>query len=78
MPDPIPQLNKFSLDIELQSISFGQSPYLETQDGKRYTIGATLNESYTIKEITREFILLSKDGELGRYYFNEKSSLSLP
>ena len=62
MPDPFPQLNKFSLDIELQSISFSQSPYLETQDGKRYTIGAILNESYTIKEITREFILLSKDG----------------
>ena len=72
------KINKFSLDIELQSISFGQSPYLETQDGKRYTIGATLNESYTIKEINREFILLSKDGELGRYYFNEQSSLSLP
>ena len=64
------QINEFDPGINLQSVSFGEAVYLETQDGKRYTIGATLGEGYTIKEINREFILLSKDGELGRYYFN--------
>ena len=67
----IPEINKFDIDIRIQSVSFGKSPYLETHDNKRYIIGATLGE-YTIKEITREFILLSKDGELGRYYFNKE------
>ena len=64
-----PKINKFELDVDIQSVSFGKSPYLETHEGKRYTIGAALGD-YTIKEINREFILLSKDGELGRYYFN--------
>ena len=66
-----PEMNKFELDVKIQSVSFGQSPYIETHDNKRYIIGATLGE-YTIKEINREFILLSKDGQLGRYYFNKE------
>ena len=66
-----PEINKFELDVDIQSVSFGKSPYLETHEGKRYTIGAALGD-YTIKEINREFILLSKEGELGRYYFNAK------
>ncbi len=66
-----PKINKFELDVDIQSVSFGKSPYLETHEGKRYIVGAALGE-YTIKEINREFILLSKDGELGRYYFNQQ------
>ena len=68
------EINKFDPNINLQSVSFGEAVYLETQDGKRYTIGAILGDSYTIKEINREFILLSKDGELGRYYFNDRKT----
>ncbi len=66
-----PEMNEFELDVKIQSVSFGKSPYIETHDNKRYIVGATLGE-YTIKEITREFILLSKDGKLGRYYFNKE------
>ena len=69
-----PKINKFELDVDIQSVSFGKLPYLETHEGKRYTIGASLGD-YTIKEISREFILLSKDGELGRYYFNAKPTM---
>ena len=67
-----PPIKRFGLDIAVQSISFGTSPYLETEDGKRYTIGATIDGGYTIKEINREFILLLKEGELGRFYFAAK------
>ena len=63
------QIKELKLDVGLQSVSFGESPYLETQEGKRYTIGALIDD-YVIKEINREFILLSKEGVLGRYYFN--------
>ena len=64
------QIKELKLDVGLQSVSFGESPYLETQEGKRYTIGALIDDDYVIKEINREFILLSKEGVLGRYYFN--------
>ena len=72
-----PPINKFTPDIALQSISFGKSPYLETQDGKRYTIGAVIGDGYIIKEINRKYILLSKNGELGHYYFNTDKSPTL-
>jgi len=64
------EIKELKLDIDLQAISFGALPYLEMQDGRRYTVGARLDNGYTLKEINRSFILLSKDGELGRYYFN--------
>ena len=73
-----PQIKKFELEIAVQSISFGESPYLETLDGKRYIVGAVLDGNYIIKEINRMFILLSKDGEIGRYYFNAKASSDSP
>ena len=73
-----PQIKKFEIDIAIQSISFGESPYLETLDGKRYIVGAVLDGNYIIKEINRMFILLSKDGEIGRYYFNKQASPSAP
>lgn len=71
-----PKIKRIKIDAVLQSVSFGKSPYLETQDGKRYTVGAVIDDDYVIKEINRKFILLSKDGELGRYYFNSQSPMS--
>ena len=67
-----PPIKKFGLSLGIQSISFGVSPYLQTEDGKRYTVGAIIDDGYTIKEINREFILLLKGGELGRHYFSEQ------
>lgn len=60
------------IDIEVQAISFGNTPYLVMANGQRYTIGSSLENGYIVEDINRQFVLLYKDGRLARYYFNKK------
>ncbi|MBC6413334.1 MAG: type III secretion system inner membrane ring subunit SctD [Chromatiales bacterium] len=73
-----PPVKQFELDVVIQSVSFGQLPYLQTDDGNRYITGGIIGDGYTIKEINQDFILLLKAGELGRYYFLERPQITAP
>ena len=66
------QKKSLEIDIAVQAISFGNTPYLVMPNGQRYTVGSSLENGYVVADINRRFVLLHKDGQSARYYFNKK------
>lgn len=65
------KIKTLDIDIDVQAISFGNTPYLVMSSGQRYTVGSLLENGYIVEEINRTFVLLYKDGQLARYYFKK-------
>jgi hypothetical protein len=49
--------------LQLRAVWFGEGPYVVTADGKHLSVGAGLDNGWTIKEIGQDRIVLAKDGE---------------
>jgi hypothetical protein len=49
--------------LQLRAVWFGEGPYVITADGRHLTVGAGLDNGWTIKEIGQDRIVLAKDGE---------------
>ena len=49
--------------LQLRAVWFGEGPYVITADGRHLTVGAGLDNGWTIKEIDQDRIVLAKDGE---------------
>jgi Inner membrane component of T3SS, cytoplasmic domain/Inner membrane component of T3SS, periplasmic domain len=49
--------------LQLRAVWFGEGPYVVTADGRHLTVGAGLDNGWTIKEIGQDRTVLAKDGE---------------
>jgi len=57
------------LKLVIRSVSVGETPFLVSKDGKKYMEGSNLGDSYFIKKITPDHVLLSNNGiEIPIYY----------
>lgn len=62
--------HKSSIKLDIRAVGFGKVPHLTLRNGRRYTIGSSLNNGYTIEAITPKFIALRKDKRIAYYYLH--------
>ncbi len=57
------------IKLVIRSVSVGETPFLVSKDGRKYMEGSNLGNSYFIKKITPDHVLLSNNGiEIPIYY----------
>lgn len=55
--------------LAIRSVSVGKTPFIVAKDGKKYLEGSSLGESFYVKAIKPDHVLLSKNGiEIPIYY----------
>ncbi len=60
-----------SLKLDIRGISFGDNPHIIMGNNQRYGEGSRLDNGYSVKSITQEYILLQKSGKNYYYYLSE-------
>ncbi|WP_026220957.1 type III secretion system inner membrane ring subunit SctD [Thiofilum flexile] len=57
------------IKLAIRSVSVGDVPFLVSKDGKKYMVGSSLGNSYFIKDIKPDYILLTNKGvDIPIYY----------